>query len=89
MEIWNRNHYWLSKLDFRVSSTTLILYPLSLSPSSLEKGCFSVVLAKQKFWKAWSFCLKFWSYYKTFLQTSWQTQILIEVSFLWGWSVSL
>ena len=48
MEIWNRNHYWFSKLDFRVSSTTLILYPLSLGPSSLEKGCFSVVLPKQK-----------------------------------------
>ena len=47
-QIWNRNHYLLPRLDFFVSSTMLILCPMSLGTSSLECACISVAFPGQK-----------------------------------------
>ena len=46
-QIWNHNHYWLPTLDLLVSSTTLILYTMSLSPSSIEEECIFVLGSRQ------------------------------------------
>ena len=36
-QMWNYNHYWLPKLDFLVSRTMLMLYPMSLNSSFLKR----------------------------------------------------
>lgn len=36
-QIWNHNHWWISKIDFFVSSDMLILCLMFLSPLSLER----------------------------------------------------
>ena len=36
-QIWNHNHWWISKIDFFVSSAMLILCLMFLRPLSLER----------------------------------------------------
>ena len=47
-QIWNRNHQSLSKLDSLVPKPSLVLYPMSLTPKSLEWGGIPVTLFEQK-----------------------------------------
>ena len=47
-QIYNRNLYWLQKLDFLGASTRLTLLPMLFDPSSFEGGCTSANLPEQR-----------------------------------------
>ena len=69
--IWQLNHCWLPKIDFFVSSTLLMLYPVFLVPK------FSVPPPlTQSTERLWVFAWFFDDADKNSLETFWHTQIL-------------
>ena len=67
-QFWNHIHCWPSKLDFLVSSTNPMIFPMLLGPSPFEGGSISVILSGQRlewlwipWWNLGKFCYNFLS----------------------------
>ena len=54
-QIWNRNHYYFQKIDLLVSSTMLILCPISIGP-------ISIALPGQKLQNDLNFSFEIWAF---------------------------
>ena len=78
------NHYWLTKLDFLVFSTMIILCTMSVGPSSLGGRRTSVALPKRKLQNGLEFWLKFGPSWKSFLSNIWaDSSLKFEVFVVW------